>query len=65
MTVNARDKYWRVLKATPDSSVSLSGFVVADRDRFEVEFSEPVETITVKLLAGTSARILLRIRRPE
>lgn len=65
VTANGRDTFWQVFKATPDSSVAFTGFVVGDRDRFDLELNEPAETLTVKLLAGTASQALVRIRRPE
>ena len=56
---------WRVLRATPDSSAVLAGHVVGDRDRLEFELEPGDHSLVVKLVAGTSDRLLTRIRRPE
>lgn len=56
---------WKVLKATPDSSAVVPGYVVGDRDRTQVELSPGGHTLAVKLLAGTGEGLLTRIRRPE
>jgi hypothetical protein len=56
---------WKVLKATPDSSAVLAGHVVGDRDRLELELEPGDHSLVVKLVAGTSDRLLTRIRRPE
>ncbi len=56
---------WKVLNATPDSSAVLPGFVVGDRDRLEFELTPGNHALVVKFMAGTSDKLLTRIRRPE
>jgi choline kinase len=56
---------WDVLKATPDSSAVLPGYVVGDRDRLEYELAPGDHAVVVRLLAGTGDQLLTRIRRPE
>jgi len=56
---------WKIFHATPDTSVHFPGFIVGDRDRVTLDLPGGDHTVAVKLLAGTSDKMLTRIRKPE
>ncbi len=59
----ARD--WEAFTATADSTVTLKGAVVGDRDRLEFELPPGRHVVRVALIAGHGEGLLVRIRRPE
>jgi hypothetical protein len=65
LSVDGESFDWKILKATPDSSAALPGYVVGDRDRMKVELSPGDHILIVKLLAGTGEGLLTRIRQAE
>ena len=56
---------WDAFTATPDSSATLAGAVVGDRDRVEFTLPPGRHVVRVTLVAGHGDRLLVRIRRPE
>ncbi len=56
---------WDAFTATPDSTATLHGAIVGDRDRLQFELPPGPHVVRVALLAGHGEGLLVRIRRPE
>lgn len=56
---------WRALTATRDTSAHVAGRSVGDKDRIEVDIPAGAHRLGVKLAAGHSRELLVRIRQPD
>lgn len=65
LTVNGRAADWRAFTSTRDTTASLKGAPLGDRDRIAVPLPGGWHEIGVALAAGHSARMVARIRQPE
>jgi len=65
LTLDDRPLDWRALTSTPDSSTSLAGRAVRDRDRIELTVPAGQHTLGIELLAARAGDLLVRVRIPE
>jgi choline kinase len=65
VSVDGTAQDWDAFTATPDSSATLNGRVVGDRDRLEFSLPPGPHVVRVALIAGHGEGMLVRIRRPE
>ncbi|MDH5643679.1 MAG: phosphocholine cytidylyltransferase family protein [Gemmatimonadota bacterium] len=56
---------WAALNADPDSSAILDGAVIGDRDRIRIPIGPSEHQLGVKLIAGHSDQLLVRIRQQD
>ncbi|MFQ5745871.1 MAG: NTP transferase domain-containing protein [Gemmatimonadota bacterium] len=56
---------WRAFTASPDSGAVLGGRILGDRDRVRVQLPPGPHELAVRLVAGNSGRLLVRVRQPQ
>lgn len=56
---------WQAFTASPDSGAILGGMILGDRDRVRVRLSPGDHELGVRLVAGHSGRLLVRVRQPQ
>lgn len=65
LTLDNRPLDWRALTSTHDSSTSLAGRAVGDRDRVQLNLPAGQHTLGVELVAAHAGDLLVRVRIPE
>lgn len=65
VTLDGRPYDWEALTATPDTTVSLMGRAVGDKDRMEFLLPPGPHRLGVKLLDGHGASMVVRVRQAE
>lgn len=56
---------WRAFKAVPQPDTAFPGFAVCEKDSFTVDVPPGRHLLQVKMIAGTSDRILIRVRKSQ
>jgi hypothetical protein len=65
VSVDGTPHDWDAFTATPDTAATFQGRAVGDRDRLQFELPPGRHVVRVTFVAGHSASLLIRVRRPE
>lgn len=65
VTLDGRPWDWEALTATPDTSFTLQGRPLGDKDRVKLDLPPGPHELGVRLLDGHGRRLLVRVRQPE
>ena len=65
LTLDDKPLDWRALTSTPDSTTSLAGRAVGDRDRIQLTLPAGQHTLGIEMLAAHAGDLLVRVRIPE
>ena len=63
--LNGEPMDWRAFKATPQTHIQFKDYVVGDRDTIAFDVPAGRHVLGVKLLAGTTDDLLVRVRRSQ